>query len=203
MRKQIITVQQKQNQITLRIHEQASNEEIQKELKKKIPELKKLYGDEKTPILVTGKVLKNKEIEEIEKALKGAIDVKIEFDSPKNLGLYSIKKTFENEIKNSDTLFHKGALRSGQKLEYEGSIVIMGDLNGGAEIIAGENIAVVGALRGVAHAGAKGNKKAIITAASIEAPQVRIANIIKEIEKEEKATVKTYACVCDDKIILE
>lgn len=203
MRKQIITIQQKQDQIILRIHEQASNEEIQKELKKKIPELKKLYGNEKTPILVTGKVLKNKEIEDVEKALKNSINVNIEFDSPKNLGLYSIKKTFENEIKNSDTLFHKGALRSGQKLEYEGSIVLMGDLNGGAEIVAGENIAIVGALRGVAHAGAKGNKKAIITAAAIEAPQVRIANIIKEIEKEEKQVVKTFAYVSEDKIILE
>ena len=203
MRKQIITIQQKQDQITLRIHEQASNEEIQKELKKKIPELKKLYGNEKTPIFVTGKVLKNKEIEDVEKALKNSINVNIEFDSPKNLGLYSIKKTFENEIKNSDTLFHKGALRSGQKLEYEGSIVLMGDLNGGAEIVAGENIAIVGALRGVAHAGAKGNKKAIITAAAIEAPQVRIANVIKEIEKEEQQVVKTFAYVSEDKIILE
>ena len=203
MGKASISIQQKKDQISLKIHEQASNEEIIKELKKKIPELKKLYGEEKTPILVTGKVLKNKEIEEIEKLITGTINVKIEFDSPKDLGLYSIKKTFENEIQNSDTMFHKGALRSGQKLEYEGSIVLMGDLNGGAEITAGENIAVVGVLRGVAHAGAKGNKKAIITAASIEAPQLRIANIVKEMEKEDKIQPKTFAYVDDEKIILE
>ena len=203
MRRSIISIQQKQNQIILKINELASNEEISKELKKKIPDLKKLYGDEKTPILVTGKVLKNKEIEAIESTIKNAINVKVDFDSPKDLGLYSIKKTFENEIKNPDTMFQKGSLRSGQKIEYEGSIVLIGDLNGGAEIIAGENIAVVGALRGVAHAGAKGNKKAIITAASIEAPQVRIANIVREIEKEEKEATKTLAYVEEDRIILE
>lgn len=204
MRKVCITIAQKKDEIILKIHEQASQEEIIKELKKKIMELKKMHKEEKTPINVTGKVLKNKEIEEIDKTIKDSIDVAVHFDSPKALGLHSIKKTFENEIQNSDTKFHKGSLRSGQKLEYEGSIVLIGDLNGGAEIISGENIVVVGALRGVAHAGAKGNKKAIITAASIEAPQLRIANIVKEIErKEEDKQVKKYAYVYEEKIILE
>ncbi len=203
MKKTIISIQQKQDRIILKIHEQASNEEIEKELKKKTSELKKLYGEEKLPIYVTGKVLKNKEIEDVEKIIKQAIDVEIEVDSPKDMGLYSIKRTFENEIENSDTKFYKGALRSGQKLEYEGSIVLMGDLNGGAEIVAGENIAVIGSLRGVAHAGAKGNKKAIISAGSIEAPQIRIANIVKEIEKGENETKKTFAYISEDKIILE
>ena len=203
MKRTVITIQQKKDQINLKINEQASNEEIIKELKKKIPELKKLYGEEKTPIFVSGKVLKNKEIHEIESIIKNTIDVKVDFDTPKDLGLYSIKRTFENEINNSETMFHKGSLRSGQRIEYEGSIVVIGDLNGGAEIIAGENIAVVGALRGVAHAGAKGNKKAIITAASIEAPQLRIANIVKEVEKEDMVAVKTLAYVLEDHIILE
>ena len=204
MKNTCITIQQKKDEILLKIHEQASQEEIMKELKKKITELKKIYGQEKTPIYVIGKVLKNKEIEEIDRVIKEAINVEIEFDSPKVLGLHSIKKTFENEIQNSDTMFHKGSLRSGQRLEYEGSIVLMGDLNGGAEIIAGENIAIVGALRGVAHAGAKGNKRAIITAASIEAPQLRIANIVKEIERVEgEKKNKRYAYVCENRIVLE
>ena len=199
-----ITIQQKQEQIILKIHEQASEDEMLKELKKKMSELKKRYGEETTPIFITGKVLKNKEMEEIETIMQEAgIEVPIEFDSPKNLGLANIKKTFEDEIQNSDTKFYKGALRSGQRIEYEGSIVIMGDLNSGAEVIAGENIAVVGELRGVAHAGAKGNKRAIITAASIHAPQLRIANIVKEMEKEEYAHKFTFAYISDEKIVLE
>ncbi len=205
MRKTNIVIQQKQNEIILKIHEQASQEEILKELKKKIIELKKLYGKENTPIYVTGKVLKNREIEEIETLIKESINVSVVFDSPRVLGLHSIKRTFEDEIQNSDTKFHKGSLRSGQKLEYEGSIVLIGDLNGGAEIIAGENIAVIGILRGLAHAGAKGNKKAIVTASSIEAPQVRIANIVKELEKKEEQveTKRTYAYIQENEIILE
>lgn len=85
----------------------------------------------------------------------------------------------------------------GQRIEYEGSLVILGDVNGGAEVIAGENIVVLGILRGLAHAGAKGNKEAIIACSSIEAPQLRISNIIKERSKEEiqDRTIKTSAYV--------
>ena len=203
MKKQAIIIQQKKNQIVLTINENVTYEETIRELRSKITELKKLFGDEKMPILVTGKILKYKEIEEIQKIIKESIKVDVIVDSPKDMGLSSIKRTFENEIKKSDTYFCKGSLRSGKKIEYEGSVVLIGDLNGGAEIIAGENIAVVGAIRGLAHAGAKGNKKAIITAANIDCPQLRIANIVKEIEKDDLQEAKTFAYVDGDKIALE
>lgn len=194
-------------EITLRINEQAKEMEIEECLKEKIPELKKLYQDEKTPIFVTGKVLKTKEMEMISRIIKEEIDVKIDFDSPKVLGLHGIKKAFSEEIESSDTKFHRGSLRSGKKIEYEGSLVIIGDVNAGAEVIAGENIAILGTLRGVAHAGAKGNKRAMITAMAIDAPQIRIANVVKEMEKEyneeQIQNKKTYAYVKENEIILE
>ena len=87
---------------------------------------------------------------------------------------------------------------------YEGSIVVIGDVNAGAEIIAGENIIVLGDLRGVAHAGAKGNKKAVIAADNIEAPQLRIANLLweNEGEQENNEKLKTYAHVENNEIVL-
>lgn len=191
-----------QENITIKIKEIANQTDIISCLKEKIPELRRLYKEERTPIIVTGKVLKNKEMDEIRQIIQSEIDVKIEFDSPKVLGLYGIKKAFTQEIEISETMFHKGSLRSGQKIEFDGSIVIMGDVNAGSEVIASDNIAVVGTLRGTAHAGAKGNKKAIISANNIESTQLRIANIIKEIESQDD-TRKTYACVEEDKIVLE
>ena len=166
-------------------------------LRKKIPDLKKLYQGEKTPIVITGKVLKNKEIDEIQTLIKKYIDVEIIFDSPRILGLHGITRTYNKEIATSETKFHRGAVRSGQRVEYEGSLVILGDVNDGAEVIAGENIIILGILRGLAHAGAKGNKDAIIAASSIEAPQLRIANIIKERERTEilEEARKTYAYI--------
>lgn len=194
----------KKDEILIRISEGATYDETIKCLNKKIPALKKLYQAEKTPIFVTGKVLKNKEIEEIREIITSKIDVEVKFDSPKVLGLYGIRKVFEREIEISETKFYEGNLRSGKKVEFEGSIVILGDLNDGAEVIAGENIVVLGTLRGLAHAGAKGNKKAIIATNKIDAPQLRIANIIKQIEKEELDKKYKYAFVNEaNEIILE
>ena len=203
--KNCVTINLKKNEIVIKISEKAEQKEIKECLNKKLTELKKLYKEEKTPIKVTGKVLKNKEIEEIQTMISETIPVEIEFESPKILGLHGIKRAFRKEIKSSDTKFQRGSLRSGQKIEFEGSIVIIGDVNSGAEVIAGENIIVVGRIMGLTHAGAKGNKKAIIAAERIETPQIRISNIVRSIQKEaEEYSVRyTFAYVKEDKIELE
>ena len=199
-----VGISMKKEEIIIRISEQATYEEALECLNKKVPALKKIYQSEKKPIIVTGKILKNKEMDEIKEIIASNIDVKVSFDSPKTLGLYGIKKSFKKEIENSDTKFYKGNMRSGQKIEFEGSLVILGDVNGGAEIIAGENIVILGVLRGLAHAGAKGNTKGIIAANRIECPQLRIANIVKEMEKEEIEQEYKYAYVGENnQIILE
>ena len=56
------------------------------------------------------------------------------------LGLHGIKKSFKKEIATSNTKFYKGSIRSGQKIEFEGSLVILGDVNAGAEVLAEENV---------------------------------------------------------------
>ncbi len=199
-----VGISMKKEGIIIRISEKATYEESIECLNKKIPALKKLYKAEKTPIIVTGKVLKNKEMDEVKELINKEIDVSVSFDSPQELGLYGIKKAFEKEIENSETKFVKGNMRSGKKIEFEGSLVILGDVNGGAEVIAGENIVILGTLRGLAHAGAKGNTKGVIAANKIECPQLRIANIVKEIEKEELDQEYKYAYVGENnEIVLE
>ncbi len=204
MKNNFVSINLRKDEILIKLSEEAEQAQIIAELKKKLPELKKLYKDEKTPIRVTGKILKNKEIDEIQELIKSKIDVEIDFDTPKSLGLSSIKRTFAKEIAVSETKFHRGSLRSGQKLETEGSLVIIGDVNSGAEVMASDNIIVLGALRGLAHAGAKGNKQAIIAAGLFDAVQVRIANIVKEINRDEEPLHKqAYLSVIDDKIVIE
>lgn len=202
--KNYVSINLKKDEILIKLSDEAEQSDIIYSLRKKLPELKKLYKDEKTPIKVTGKVLKNKEIDEIQKLIKNKIDVDIEFDMPKSLGLHSIKKTFEKEIAVSETKFHRGSLRSGQKMETEGSLVILGDVNSGAEVMASDNIIVLGALRGLAHAGAKGNKQAIIAAGLVDTVQIRIANIVREIDRDEEPMHKqAYVSVIDNQIVIE
>ena len=199
-----VSINLKKDQIVVKIAEDAEQKRIISELSRKISDLKKLYKDEKTPIRIVGKVLKNKEIDEIQELIKEKIDVEIDFDMPKSLGLSSITHTFKQEIAISETKFHRGSLRSGQRLETEGSIVIIGDVNSGAEVIASDNIVVVGTLRGLAHAGAKGNKNAIIAAGKLDAVQIRISNIVKEIDRDEAPLHKqAYIFVDNDKIVID
>ncbi len=204
MRSNYVSINLRKDEIVIKLDENAEQEQLVVALKKKLTELKKLYKDEKTPIRVTGKILKNREIDEIQSLIKEKIDVEIDFDTPKTLGLSGIKRTFDKEIAMSETKFHRGSLRSGQRMETEGSLVILGDVNSGAEVVASENIVVLGALRGLAHAGAKGNKQAVIAAGLFDAVQVRIANIVKEINRDEEPLHKqAYLSVENDKILIE
>lgn len=199
-----ISINLKKDEVLIKIDDNAVQRKIVTELSKKIKELKKMYQDEKIPIRVTGKVLTNKELEEIEKIIKKEIDVEVTFDTPTTLGLHSITRSYKRDVGKSETTFHRGSLRSGQKLEVEGSIVVIGDVNSGAEVIAADNIAVIGNLRGLAHAGAKGNKDAVIAASTLDAVQLRISNIVKEIDREEEE-IRNHAFIYvdEDKIIIE
>ena len=71
-------------------------------------------------------------------------------------------------------------IRSGGKVESTGSIVVIGDVNSGAELVAIDDIIVLGTLRGVAHAGAAGNEKAVIWAQQIRSPQLRIGSALAQ-----------------------
>jgi septum site-determining protein MinC len=76
------------------------------------------------------------------------------------------------------TLFLKQGLRSGQAVSHSGNLVIIGDVNPGAEVVAAGDITVWGALRGIAHAGIGGNDNAEIRALKLEPIQIRISNAI-------------------------
>ena len=167
-----------------------------------------MYQEEKTPIYITGKVLENAEMDEIREKINEQLEVEIEFDSPTELGLHGIKNTFEKDLDISETKFYKGSVRCGTRMEFENSIVIIGDVNAGSEVIAGGNIVVTGFLKGLAHAGAKGNKKATITARGIENSQIRIANIVKELNnlpefKTNQERKLDYAYIKNNEIVIE
>jgi septum site-determining protein MinC len=81
-------------------------------------------------------------------------------------------------IEEGMTRFVRGTVRNGQRIFYEGNVVIIGDVNPGGEVIAGGNILVLGTLRGIAHAGATGNKDAVVAAYCLQPTQLRIAGII-------------------------
>jgi septum site-determining protein MinC len=197
-----IKISQTTEEITLNVNVIAEMHEVIEELQMKLPKLRDFYQSSKIPIRVTGRLFTESEIDNIRKIINDEIDVEVKFDDVSDLlGLHAIKKTFETKTEISETKYITNSIRSGQKEEYTGSLVIFGDVNAGGEVIAGGNIAILGTLRGLAHAGANGNTMAVISANSIDITQVRIANLVREIE------IKTDKCpICkvkDNNIVIQ
>ncbi|PZO36454.1 MAG: septum site-determining protein MinC [Pseudanabaena frigida] len=81
-----------------------------------------------------------------------------------------------------DPLYIKMTVRSGTEIRHSGSIIVFGDVNAGAELISEGDIIVCGKLKGMAHAGVKGNAQAVVMALHLDATQIRIANFIARVE---------------------
>ncbi len=102
------------------------------------------------------------------------------------------------------TLYHAATLRGGQVLHHIGNIVVVGDLNPGAELIATGDILVFGRLAGIAHAGAQGDDRSRIYALDLAPTQLRIATCIAadgEI-KRRSAPVPEAAVARDGRIVI-
>ncbi|WP_040210714.1 septum site-determining protein MinC [Clostridium polynesiense] len=83
-----------------------------------------------------------------------------------------------NGVHEGRTKFITKTVRGGQAINYPGNVVIIGDVNSGAEVHAEGNIVVVGTLKGQVYAGSSGNKKAFISAYSLQPEILQIADII-------------------------
>jgi septum site-determining protein MinC len=102
------------------------------------------------------------------------------------------------------TRFVRSTVRSGQKVSYNGNIVVLGDVNAGAEVEAGGNIVVMGVLRGVARAGIYGNNKAFIAAVSLQPTQLKIGEIaVRWPENQDLASGPETAYVEDGRVYVK
>ena len=95
----------------------------------------------------------------------------------------------------------KGPLRSGVRIQYDGDVAVMGDVNAGAEIVAGGSVIVWGRLRGVVHAGARGDEKAVVCALELAPTQLRIAGEIAVSPKKQGKSQPEVACLKDGQLV--
>lgn len=86
------------------------------------------------------------------------------------------RKFSVEDLGEETALFLNRTLRSGTRIEFSGHVVVLGDVNPGAEIVAEGNVIIWGRLRGMVHAGAKGNKNVAICALDLSPTQLRIAD---------------------------
>ena len=115
----------------------------------------------------------------------------------------------QEEKQEHDGMFHRGTLRAGQVLETEHSVVILGDVNPGANVVSKGNIIVLGACRGNVYAGASGDRDCIVAALVMKPIQVRIADkiarsaIVKRVDTCEYSIDPRIAYIKDNHIYVK
>jgi len=101
-------------------------------------------------------------------------------------------------------LLVRRTIRSGQAVHHAGHVIVIGDVNPGAEIVAGGDVVVWGRLKGTAHAGAMGDEGAVICALQLAPSQIRIAGLIARPPERGKAPkAPEMASVQDGQIVVE
>jgi len=103
-----------------------------------------------------------------------------------------------------DTLFLRRTVRSGQAIHHHSNVIVLGDVNPGAEIIAGGDIIVWGVLRGMVHAGYPDNENALVCSLQLSPVQLRIAHLLsRPPEGFEAQQLPEVASIRQEQIVVE
>lgn len=89
-----------------------------------------------------------------------------------------VTESVPEDLVGKDGQFYRGTLRSGQKIEVDGSLVVLGDINPGAQIVAGGNVVILGCLKGAVYAGHPDDRTAFVAALLMEPMQIQIGPCI-------------------------
>ncbi len=101
-----------------------------------------------------------------------------------------------------ETIFARRTLRSGQRLNTPGDVTLLGDVNPGAEVIAGGNIVIWGRARGVLHAGALGDETTVVCALDLNPAQLRIAGVISRAPEQRRRRTQPEVARIEDGVII-
>ncbi len=182
-----VLFENKDNKLKVTINKNADYADIKNKLISILDASSGLFEGIKPPIMVVGKRLADNEEQEIQNIFAKKTDLEVIIEKPKKLGLATIESIFNKDTTITNSKVFMGTVRSGQRIEFEGSVILLGDVNAGSEVVAEQNIVVVGDIRGHVHAGAKGNRSCFIAANNINATQLRIADLM--LKNEEKIDV--------------
>jgi len=210
---QSVIVKGQRGGISIMLDSAIEFETIQKALRTKVSGAKRFFEGASTNISFKGRILSEGEEQSLLDIILEETTLDINFveshgfiapptpriDTVAPLNLYQTE---------SDTAYYWGGLRSGQSIRYNGSVVVMGDVNPGSEIIAHGNVIVMGSLKGMAHAGALGDDTCIISALTLQPTQLRIATFItsvphkKAVRGARKTHNASYAYVRDGQVFI-
>jgi len=206
-----VTFKGRQDGIAIVLDAEADMGDIATALREKIEAAESFFGEAQSVIRFSGRELNDEDRDLLVGIIKEGsrleiLDVVTENatteppqEAVKEAGGY---ETADNE---KMTVFQRGSLRSGQSIRYAGNVVLMGDVNAGAEIVAEGNVVVMGAIKGLVHAGCAGDASCYVSTLSMQATQLRIADVLiyipAEVARKNKNRVDpVYAHILDGQI---
>ena len=194
--------------INVKLDANASYEDIKKDMASGFKDAEKFLGEEKLAISFDGRSLTQEQQEELVDIVHQNCNVHIVCIIDQNSEQENrFRKSVTDALKEFDAStgqFYKGHLRSGQVLEFEQSVIVIGDVNPGASIISKGNIIILGSLRGTAYAGASGKKNSFIVAMYMHPIQLRIADVFaRASDGIKEAAEPRIAFVEDENIYIE
>ncbi len=158
---------------------------LRKLVREKFTESKKFFKGAELAVAFEGRSLtQDEQVILVQEMIAGAgikvpciVDVDTAREALMKQAVEHTKTSVEPEI-SGDGKFYKGTLRSGQVLESETSIVVLGDVNPGATVVSKGNVVVLGTLKGSVYVGAGGNENTFVAALFMDPMQIRIADYI-------------------------
>jgi septum site-determining protein MinC len=114
-----------------------------------------------------------------------------------------VARPIDTTLTGEEAILLKRTLRSGFNLEFPGHVIVIGDVNPGAEVIASGNIVIWGRMRGMAHAGAEGDESMVVCALELSPTQLRIADKIAIPPGEQRKTTPEIASIRNGQVIVE
>ncbi len=202
------------NGITLVTNPDSTIEEIIDSVKSKFKEAEKFFSNSRMSLTFAGKVLSDEEKARIIEVINDSASVDIvcvvEHDELHSKVLEELTRSKLKEQAMSNAVFHRGNIRSGQEIECDCGLIVIGDIHTGAFVSAAGNVIVLGTLKGTVQAGRDGNEDAFVIALSMDPVQIQIGDILarntdrNNIESIQKSKYDPQiATVLDNRILIQ
>ena len=192
---QAVVIKSNKYGINLILDKDMAFQELLTAIKEKFQESEKFFKNAKMAISFEGRTLTQEEEYQIIETITENTSISIicivdNDETHADLVKQQIEANYDS-VSGREGEFYRGTLRSGQVLDVETSIIILGDVNNGAKVISKGNVIILGSLKGNVFAGSAGNVDAFVIALDMKPVQIRIADTIARSPDESPRRSKT------------
>ena len=173
-KQQYVTIKGTKDGLILRLDDKCAYSNLLAELREKVAE-DGLEGLAEVQVHIGNRYCNEEDLKEIMNTIHNSPNLRV---SKIQSDVVTMEECNRRIVENQSETFI-GIVRSGQVIQAEGDLVVIGDVNPNGRVVAGGSIYVLGRLKGIAHAGANGNSQAVIAASWLEATHLMIADKIE------------------------